>query len=154
MKTLTAIGLSATFAAGLASLQGSGVAQQKSLKEQLVGTWTLASCDSTTANGAKAAYCLNNPKCILIHDANGQYAVMGLAGGRANATAPGSAGNFGTWSVNEADKTATYHYVGSLNPAVEGTDLKLSISLAGDEMKGTGVGGAGQRIDLTWRRAK
>jgi hypothetical protein len=80
---------------------------------------------------------------------------MGFGGGRANATAPGAAANFGTWSVNEADKTATYHYVGALNPAVEGTDLKLSISLAGDEMKGAGVSAAGNaRVDLTWRRAK
>jgi hypothetical protein len=153
MKALTAIGLSATFAAGLALLPVSVVAQQKSLKEQLAGTWTLASCDSTTVNGAKNPYCVN-PKGILIHDANGQFAVMVFGGGRANATAAGAAGNFGTWSVNEADKTLTYHFVGSLNPANEGLDLKLSISLAGDEMKGAGAFANGARVDLTWRRAK
>jgi hypothetical protein len=114
MKALTVIGLSATFAAGLASLPASTVAQQKSLKEQVVGTWTLASCDSTTATGAKAAYCVNNPKGILINDANGQFAVVIFGSGRANATAPGTAANFGTWSVNEADKTNTYHFVGAL----------------------------------------
>ena len=153
MKRLSVLGLSAMLVVGLASLPGSTVAQQKSLKEQLVGTWTLVLCDSTTADGAKAPYCVN-PKGSFIIDANGQYAGMIVAGGRANAAAPGAVGNFGTWSVNEADKTATFHYVGSLNPANEGTDLKLSISLAGDEMKGTGVTGAGTRVDLTWRRAK
>jgi hypothetical protein len=158
MKRLSVLSLSAMLAMGLASLPSSTVAQQKSLKEQLVGAWTLISCNNTTANGDKAPYCVN-PKGILIHDASGQYAVMGFGGGRANATAPGAAANFGTWSVNEADKTTTLHYVGALNPTNEGMELKLSVSPAGDEVKFVGVSGAiGERavarVDQTYRRAK
>jgi hypothetical protein len=158
MKRLSVLSLSVMLAVGLASLPGSTVAQQKSLKEQLVGTWTLVSCDSTTANGAKAAACVN-PKGIIILDASGQYAAITFAGGRANATAPGAAANFGTWSVNEADKTTTLHFVGALNPINEGMDLKLSVSPAGDEVKFVGVSGAtGERavarVDQTYRRAK
>jgi len=41
---------------GLALLPGSVVAQQKSLREQLVGAWELVSCDRTTANAVKQPY--------------------------------------------------------------------------------------------------
>jgi hypothetical protein len=136
--------LSVMLAVGLASLPGSTVAQQKSLKEQLVGTWTLVSCATTV--------CVNH-KGILIFDANGQYAEMHFGPGRANAAAPGAGANFGTWSVNEADKTVTHHYVGALNPANEGTEHKLSVSLVGDELKFVGDF-SGARIDETYRRAK
>lgn len=149
--------LSAIAAVGLlASLPSSAVAQQKSLKEQLIGTWTLVSCNSTDANGAKVPYCVN-PKGILILDANGQYAVMIFAGGRSNATAVPSAANFGTWSVNEADKTITRHYVGALTPSNEGADSKYSVSLTGDGLKFAGqtsLPSGAQRSDLLFRRAK
>jgi hypothetical protein len=50
MKRLGILGLSAMLAAGLASSPGSAVAQQKSPKEQLVGTWILVSCDLKAAD--------------------------------------------------------------------------------------------------------
>jgi hypothetical protein len=56
--------------------------------------------------------------------------------GRKDPDAPGmKAANFGTWSVNEADKTLTLHMVGALIPANEGKDLKLNISLNGEELR-------------------
>jgi hypothetical protein len=154
MKALTAIGLSATFAAGLALLQGSAVAQQKSLKDQIQGPLSLASCNSTTAKGEKSAYCANNPRGIIILAGNGNYAWTVIAGGRKDASAPGAASNFGTWSVNEADKTVTIHAVGSSNPANEGTDLKLNISLNGEELKTTGNSNQGAHLDFAFRRFK
>jgi hypothetical protein len=45
------------------------------------------------------------------------------------------AGNFGTWSVNEADKTLIRHYDGALNPNNDGTDTKVTVSLSGDELR-------------------
>jgi hypothetical protein len=153
MKALTAIGLSATFAAGLALLQGSAVAQQKSLKEQIQGPWSLASCNSTTAKGEKVFYCANNPRGILILAGNGNYALTTIADGRKDTDAPGVAANFGTWSVNEADKTLTIHFVGALNPANEGTDQKLNISLNGEELKATGNSNLAH-LDFTFRRFK
>jgi hypothetical protein len=130
------------------------VAQQKSLKEQIQGPWSLASCNSTTAKGEKSAYCANNPKGIMILAGNGNYAATIIAGGRKDTDAPGVAAIFGTWSVNEADKTLTIHFVGANNPANEGRDLKLNISLNGEEMKNTGAGNQGAHLDLTYRRFK
>ena len=132
------------------------VAQQKSLKEQIQGPWSLASCNNTNAKGEKTAYCANNPRGILILAGNGNYASTTIAGGRKDTDAPGVAANFGTWSVNEADKTVTLHFVGAFNPVNEGKDLKLNISLSGEEMKIAGdlfpdVGG---HLDNTYRRFK
>jgi hypothetical protein len=111
------------------------------------------SCNSTDAKGEKAVRCTNNPRGILILAGNGNYAIATFAGGRKNAEAPGVASNFGTWSVNEADKTLTLHFVGALDPANEGTDLKENISLSGEEMRLTGdVRGA--HLDGTYRRFK
>jgi hypothetical protein len=42
--------------------------------------------------------------------------------------------NFGTWSVSENDKTVTRHYEGALLPNYEGTESKMSVSIAGDEL--------------------
>ena len=134
------------------------VAQQKSLKEQIQGPWSQASCNSTTAKGEKTAYCANNPRGILILAGNGNYASTTIAGGRKDADAPGIAANFGTWSVNEADKTLTLHPVGARNPTIEGKDIKLNISLNGEELKYTGdvsiPGNQVAHLDATYRRFK
>jgi hypothetical protein len=45
--------LSAITALGLALLPGSAVAQQGTLKQQLVGTWTLVSDETTAPSGTK-----------------------------------------------------------------------------------------------------
>ena len=149
--------LSAITALGLALLPTGVVAQQGTLKQQLVGAWTLVSCDNMLGS-ANAPYCVN-PKGILILDASGQYAVMTFAGGRSNSTTEGTnAANFGTWSVNEADKTITRRFVGALSPANEGVaETKNSVSLAGDELKLVGQSSlpSGEvRLNTVFRRVK
>jgi hypothetical protein len=155
-RSINVLCLSAT---ALVLLSTGVVAQQKSLKEQIQGPWSLASCNSTNAKGEKAVNCAsNNPRGILILAGNGNYASTTIAGGRKDANAPGVIANFGTWSVNEADKTLTVHFVGALNPTIEGKDLKLSISLNGEELRTTGdlstIGIQGSKVDTTYRRFK
>jgi hypothetical protein len=151
----------------LALPPSSSVAQQKTLKEQLVGTWTLVSYEDINANGTKKQYQGANPRGILMLDAGGRYAlVLGpsdrpkLKGNRDNATAEefraavGTfAATFGTWSVNEADKILIRRVEGALIPNGEGKEIgadqtclpsrsigscREPISLAGDELKVTG----------------
>jgi hypothetical protein len=145
------------------------VGQQRPLKEQLVGTWVIVSCDSTSPNGAKQPYCVN-PNGILIFDAGGRYATILAARGRPKlstgnrteapaeefkAAALGLVANFGTWSVNEADKTLTYHYEGALFPNIEGTEVRNSVVLNGDELKVTQPAPVlGGRGEVVYRRAK
>jgi hypothetical protein len=87
------IGLSAIVAAKAALLPGSVAAQQKPLKDQLVGTWTLVSFEDINPNGTKKQYLGANPRGILMLDAGGRYAAMfgpsdrpKLKGSRAEAT--------------------------------------------------------------------
>ena len=155
MNRLSIVTLSAVaLLTGTVLSTGAASAQEKTLKQQIQGPWSLASCNSTNAKGEKAPYCANNPKGILILAGNGNYATTIIAGGRKEGNAPGVADNFGTWSVNEADKTLTIHRVGALNPANEGTDLKVNISLNEGEMRLTGPGFQGEHLDSTYRRFK
>jgi hypothetical protein len=148
---------------------GDAAAQQKSLKEQLVGAWTLVSSEITLSNGTKEQqYGTPNPKGILIFDAGGRYAQVAGRPDRPKFKSPETetieelgaaaqdfAANFGTWSVSEADKTLTRRFEGALRPNGEGMDFKGSVSLAGDELKLTAVNPvAGFRIDAVYRRAR
>jgi hypothetical protein len=153
MNRRSIINISAMTALGLALLPGSIVAQQGTLKQQLIGTWTLVSCD------IKQPFCVN-PSGSLSLDASGRYTQVLAARGRPKATinplttlradvkpeeykamAQGIVAQFGTWSVNDADKTLTTHVEGALFPNVEGTDARVSVSLTGDELKTVGASG-------------
>jgi hypothetical protein len=140
--------------AALVLLPSPTTAQEKTLKQPIQGPWSLVSCNNTNAKGEKAAYCANTPRGILILAGNGNYAATVFASGRKETEAPGVASNFGTWSVNEADKTLTRHFVGALDPANEGTDLKANVSLSGEEMRLTGDLRGGGHLDGTYRRFK
>ena len=150
MKRINVLCLSAT---ALVLLPTAVVAQQKSLKEQIQGPWSTVSCNSTDAKGGKSDYC-TNPKGILILAGNGNYAWTTIASGRKDTNAPGMAVNFGTWSVNEADKTLTRHVVGSSDPANEGRDYTVNISLNGEEMGLRGTGLQNAHLDSSYRRFK
>jgi Lipocalin-like domain len=154
---------------GLAVVSSTAIAQQKSLKDQLVGTWTLISVESTPPNGTKGQPYGPNPKGILFFDAGGRYAEVEGQPDRPKfksasqptaeellaATLGHFGANFGTYSVNEADKTITRRFDGALRPNNEGTDYKSSVSLAGDELKLTGmIQSTGIRFDSVYRRAK
>jgi hypothetical protein len=170
MNRRSILSLVAITAWGLAGLPGSAVAQQKTLKEQLTGAWTLVSSETTAANGAKQQFYGGNPKGILILDAGGRYAAVQGRPDRpkpktasrfqVSATELGEAAkefaaNFGTWSVNEADKSITRKFEGALNPLNEGSEQKSSVALAGDELKLSTVSPVtGDRNDTAYRRAK
>jgi hypothetical protein len=148
---MSRIGIVTSSAIALAMLlPGQAISQEKTLKQQIQGPWSLVSCNNTNEKGEKQAFC-TNPRGILILAGNGNYANTTIAGGRKDANTPGVADNFGTWSVNEADKTLTRHVVGAIDPANEGKDVKTNISLNGEEMRLTGDRG---HIDGTYRRFK
>ncbi|MGD0023764.1 MAG: hypothetical protein ABSC37_03915 [Xanthobacteraceae bacterium] len=66
MNRRDVLSLSAITVLGLALLPGAAFAQQKPLKDQLVGTWTLVSNTNTAANGAKSELFGPNPKGLAI----------------------------------------------------------------------------------------
>jgi hypothetical protein len=144
MKRLGILGLSAMLAAGLASSPSSAVAQQKSLKEQLTGTWTLV---SRAANSNTRP----NTKGILILEASGYYAELF---GPPDQSRPFAA-NYGTWLVSEADRTLTQRFEGAANPINDGAEVKSSVELEGDELKLARVlPSSGARQEFVYRRAR
>jgi hypothetical protein len=169
MNRRSILSISAMTVLALALVPSSTVAQQGTLKQQLVGTWTLVSCE-VPANGIRQPVCVN-PNGILTLDANGRYATVQAARGRPKATttgvqnradvtpeyykaiAQGVVANFGTWSVNEADKTMTRQVEGALFPNTEGAEQKFSVSLTGDELK-FGAANNPAAGGTVWRRAK
>jgi hypothetical protein len=158
MKRRSIFTLSAITVFGLTLVPSSIVAQQSSLKEQLVGTWRL------TKDPALGA----NPKGMHIFDAGGRYTRIAgksdrpkLKSTNLSEVAPqefraavlGSFGaNFGTWSVNEAEKTLIVRVEGALNPNLEGAERKDKISVVGDELRVQGPD-PGQ-VETVWQRAK
>ena len=148
---------------------GDAFAQQKSLKEQLVGTWIYVSSTSTRADGSK----IDNPnlKAIVIYTSDGHFAFVSVRDDlpkfanpdRARATAEeakavvaGSIAYFGTYSINEADKVLTANVEGSTYPNLIGTDQKRIItSLTADELKFTNPRTlTGVTLEFVWKRAQ
>jgi hypothetical protein len=150
MKRLGILALSAMLAAGLASSPGSAVAQQKSLKEQLVGTWILVSCDMKAAEAPLEFG--NNPLGQFIFTANGRFAfqvateIPKIASGDDKKTTPeeeravthGSVAYFGSYTATDEDKTIHLHIERSSFPNLSGTDRRRIVTaLSADAMNWT-----------------
>jgi hypothetical protein len=171
MKWGDILRLSAIAALGLALLPSNAVSQQKSLKDQLVGTWTVVSWEQTRNDGSKFERFGANPKGVNIFDANGRFFVMfarpdlpKIASSNPSTPTPeeakaivgGTIGYFGTYTVDEANKTITLHIEASSFPNQLGSDQKRTISvLTADELKYSNpVAMSGGKIDVAMKRAK
>jgi Lipocalin-like domain len=156
-----AVGLSAS----------NSLAQQKSLKEQLVGTWTLVSSDQVRPDGSKLKQFGANPKGINVFDANGRFFVM-IAGAdnsqiaardsaKANSEEIGgliaeSIAYYGTYTVNDEVNVISLHLDASTFPNQIGTDQKRAItSLTANELKYSSPAAiSGVQVNQVWKRAE
>jgi Lipocalin-like domain len=171
MNRRSILSLSATAVFGLALATDSVTAQTKTLKEQLLGTWTLVSFDSFDASGAKVPNMEGSDlKGLVIFTDNGRMSVqyitdypkiaskdrMKTTPAEDKAVAHGVLSYFGTYTINEADKTISYRIERSSFPnQVTGTDAKRVVTLTGDELKLDNPGRtAGGRTVIVLRRAK
>ena len=171
MNRRTVLALTATtlLCAGVVFNASPAWSQQKSLKEQLVGTWTFVSSTGKLPDGSPLWG--TSPKGLLIFTENGRFSshivrsdrkkfasnnrLQGTADDN-KATAQATISGFGTYSVNEAAKTYTLRYEGSSYPNQEGTESIRPAMLTGDELKVTNpsptIGGS--PTELLYRRAK
>jgi hypothetical protein len=123
----------------------------KSTKEAVVGTWTLLITDDVQADGTHVPGYGPNPMGTLILTPDGHYSLQIIRAGRpkfaANsrlkgtpdenkAAIQGMISHFGTYTVNDADKSLNFRIEGSSFPNWDGTTQKRMITslTAGDEL--------------------
>ena len=149
-------------------LAGDAAAQQKTLKEQLVGTRTFISTTGKLADGTPTWG--SDPKGLLIFTDNGRYsshivradvpkfaAKNRLQGtpDENKAAVHGSIGTFGTYTVNEANKSFTVRFEASSYPNNTGTEQTRPFTITGDELKMINpASSAGGETELVYKRAK
>jgi len=149
-----------------------GNAQQptRSVGRQLVGTWLVVSAVNTRPDGTRFDALGGNDKGILMLDRTGHFSqvVMGdarrkiVSNNRLEGTpeenksiVAGTLALYGTYSVDAAGRTLTFHVERSSFPNWDGADQKRTMTLAGDELKLSNAGASGGgTADLTWHRAK
>jgi Lipocalin-like domain len=155
------IGISAATSLGMSLLAGSAFGQQRSLKEQLLGTWILVSHESVSMYGS-------NPIGVAFFDADGRFIITVMRSDRAKyainhpaqgtaeenkATAEGTMTYFGTYSVSEADRIIAIHIEASSFPNWNGADQKRIFAITGDQLTLT-ARALGGSADVVWKRAK
>ncbi len=75
MNTRSMLSMAAIAAFGLALAPSMATAQEKSLKDQLVGTWTVTSWEQDVANSPKLQRFGADPKGVNVFQRNGFAAV-------------------------------------------------------------------------------
>jgi hypothetical protein len=156
-------------ALGLAMLPGNALAQQKTLKEQLVGTWTFVSSTAKLPDGSPTWG--SNPKGLRVYAENGRFSSVIMRSDRPKfasnsrlqgtpdenkTVVVGTISSFGTYTVNEANKTVTIRFEGSTYPNQEGTEQTSPITITGDELRYTNPAPTigGPPTQLVWRLAR
>jgi len=142
------VGISA-LVMGLAMLPGGASAQQKSMKDLLVGSWTLLLADDIKDDGSHIAGFGPNPDGSLIFTADGHYSLQIFRYGRPafaskdrlkgtaeenKAAVQGMVSHFGTYTVDEANKTVTFRLAASSFPNWDATAQKRAVTAITDEV--------------------
>jgi hypothetical protein len=164
-------GLSALLA--LASLRPRrAAAQPKGMKDQLAGAWTLAAVTGERADGSRFEPFGAAPKGIIVFTGDGHFSLFQSSGAvpriaandRAKATADEATAivreaiaYYGTYTLNEADKTLSVKLDGSTYANLVGgpEQKRIITSLTADELKFTNPRTpAGITLLTVWTRAK
>jgi Lipocalin-like domain len=170
MKTMHELALAAIAAAALAAFSAQAGDKQGSLKQQVVGAWTMKSNVLDQA-GTKTEPYGSDAKGSVILTSTGRVALVitradlpkFASNNRTTGTAEenkavvaGSIAYFGTYTINEPEKLLILRLEGGTFPNWTGTEQKRTLELSGDEMKFINQVpsmGAGT-ITVTWKRVK
>jgi hypothetical protein len=168
MNRRSILTISAAAALGLALLAGNAVAQQKSLKEQLAGTWSLVSITTVRTDGTKNDTFGSDPKGAVSFENNGRLSFVITASnlpkfaanernkGTAEenkAVVQGSIAYFGTYTVDAADKSYTTRVEGSTFPNWTGLTQKRMVAISGDDLTiSNPAGSEGGTAVSKWKR--
>jgi hypothetical protein len=143
-------------------------AQPKSMKEAIVGTWSLLIDDAVKPDGTHTPNFGPNPIGVAMFTADGHFSVTITRAGRPKfasnnrttgtadenkAAVTGSNAFFGSYALNEADKSLILRVAGSTFPNLDGTTQKRTITslTAGDELTWTNPATHGE---VAWKWVK
>jgi hypothetical protein len=159
-------------AVGLGLLPRAAAAQQKTLKQQIVGAWTLVSWVQTRSDGSKYYRFGQQPKGVNMFSPTGRFSIIIVqpdlpkiasndpnkpTAEEAQAIVRGSIAYFGSYTVDESTKVLTLQLDGTTLTNQLAIPQKRTIdSISVDEMRysnSTVVGGLG-KIELAWKRAQ
>ncbi|HIJ37854.1 MAG TPA: hypothetical protein HPP80_03060 [Rhodospirillaceae bacterium] len=170
-QTVLAVSTSLALFSALAIPASADETAAMTLKQQVIGTWTLVSAENTKPDGSINQPFGAKPQGSLMMDGNGRFVGLTISGslprfvsnnpmtGTDNenkAIMRGSAASFGSYSVNEADKTLIQHYEGCTFTNWEGTDQTRIIKvISANEFTYTNPaqGQNGGSTTLTYRRS-
>lgn len=152
----------------LALLSGSVIAQQKAIKDQLVGAWNVVAFERTTPEGKKILTYGENPKGQIYYGADGRFSAIFLRGDlpkvaannlaqatpeEAKALVAGTLAYAGTYTVDEANKTINMRVEASTFPNLAVAQKRVITSLTANEVKFINPAAAdGSKIEGTIRR--
>jgi hypothetical protein len=143
--------------------------QQKSLKEQIVGSWTLVQATDTHADGTKSNPWGANPKGAYMFSVDGRFTQMlfhtdlpkidnrmGGTPDQNKAIAQGLVAMYGSYTVDEANKTVVVKFEGSSFAKFVGTEGKRIItSIDGNEFRSMNPAtSTGTKAESVWKRVK
>ena len=178
MNRRSLLGATAMTAVGVVMSPSHTLGQQQSLKERLLGTWMLVSIEAVRQDRGRSPLFGADPKGIAVFDRNGHYIISVMRSDRAafavndrmqgtaeenKATSQGTITYFGTYSVNETDRTMLIDIDASSFPNWNGTDQERLVTITedvlalGDRRLKLTVPPAptgGAAIEVLWRRAK
>ena len=146
MNRFGVLSLCAVTGVAFALPSGTVFGQQKTLKEQIVGSWTYVSAETVASDGKRSPTFGPNPAGIAIFGSDGRYVSLVVradipkfaANSRTAGTAEenktvvqGGIATFGRYSINEADHTLTLNIERSTYPNWNGLEQKRAITITG-----------------------
>ncbi|MBN3820525.1 lipocalin-like domain-containing protein [Paraburkholderia sp. Se-20369] len=164
----TGLVLAATL--GMTAACASVAVRAETLKEQVVGTWTYESVDIVRTDGSRQQLFGAHPQGVAMFDGNGRYVLMTARADLAKfasanrmtgtpdenqAIVQGSIAHFGTYTVNEADRTITFRITASTFPNWNGVEQKRPFTVSADTLKWvTPAASSGGTAEVVLRRLK
>jgi Lipocalin-like domain len=145
-----------------------GQQAESTLKNQLVGTWTLTSNFTNREDGSKVDILGPSPTGMLMFDDGGRFSLHEMRSdlprlgsnsrqgteAEKKALVEGSIGYFGTYKVDEGAKTLTIHIDACSLPNWNGTDQKKSFTVSKDELTWSDVRSSSKPVYTVWKRAR
>ena len=150
---MKAIRMVATALAVVIGASAATAQPSETLREQIVGSWDFIIAEIVTQDGKKTFPFGERPKGMLVFTSGGHFSQVHVSGDlpkiassnrlagtpeQNTAIVHGSLALFGTYTIDEAKKTLTFHIVGSTFPNQQGTSQTRTIDkLTEDEFVNT-----------------